>query len=372
MKNCGQNLDKTVPTKFRNRKFPTLYLEAHIDLDKFHVRTGVPPPAGLFKSKKRVWNENTSISLGSSIIKRTRFTLGGTCSLKSSFTLSVPTVTPTNTATSVTLFFAYQISDSETGVQSFVWHTENPASHSVMLDKGPFSKGRSKLVFKVKYNNLAYVAKRCYTLGGGQLVSITANREELVKEGTTLGRAKFFLDNFKEEYFEVTDFILAREGVLGLTEPFNASPASGIKKSEYTEFSDDDKCELTATNAVISSVTWLLEPERGNVQFRKYSGNLEHPRYTDKQGATINAFQHFTYINSNKSLVIADIQSSENHDPSNKASVLFDLMSHTVTGDSGTGDHGEKGIQTFVDQHKCGQRCAQMEMEAFKDTEDKE
>jgi hypothetical protein len=44
-----------------------------------------------------------------------------------------------------------------------------------------------------------YVAKRCYTLGGGRLVSITANREELVKEGTTLGRAKFFLDNFKEE-----------------------------------------------------------------------------------------------------------------------------------------------------------------------------
>jgi hypothetical protein len=64
--------------------------------------------------------------------------------------------------------------------------------------------------------------------------------------------------------FEVTDLILAREGVLGLTEPFNPSPASGIKKSEYTELSDDDKGELTATNAVISSVTWLLEPERRN------------------------------------------------------------------------------------------------------------
>ncbi|KAJ7845942.1 hypothetical protein B0H14DRAFT_2584406 [Mycena olivaceomarginata] len=63
MKDCGQNLDKTVPTKFRNRKFATLYLEAHIDPEKFHVRTGVPPPAGLFKPKTRAWNENTSISL---------------------------------------------------------------------------------------------------------------------------------------------------------------------------------------------------------------------------------------------------------------------------------------------------------------------
>ncbi|KAJ6562977.1 kinase-like domain-containing protein, partial [Mycena sp. CBHHK59/15] len=118
-------------------------------------------------------------------------------------------------------------------------------------------------------------------------------------------------------------------------------------------------------------VTWLLEWERGNVQFRKFSGTLEHPRYTDKQGATINVFQHFTYINSNKALVLADIQSSESHDASQKSSILFDLMSHTLTGDSGAGDHGDKGIQTFVDQHECGQRCIQLELQPLKDaTED--
>ncbi|KAJ7797566.1 kinase-like domain-containing protein, partial [Mycena olivaceomarginata] len=110
-------------------------------------------------------------------------------------------------------------------------------------------------------------------------------------------------------------------------------------------------------------VTWLLERERGNVDFRKYSGTLEHPRHTDKQGATINAFQHFTYLNSNKNLLLADIQSSESHDPSTKASILFDLMSHTLSGDSGAGDHGDDGIQTFVDQHECGQRCKQLGLE---------
>ncbi|KAJ7270397.1 kinase-like domain-containing protein, partial [Mycena rebaudengoi] len=119
-------------------------------------------------------------------------------------------------------------------------------------------------------------------------------------------------------------------------------------------------------------VAWLLERERSNIQFRKYSGTLEHPRYTDKQGATINVFQHFTYLNSNKTFVLADIQASESHSPSKKAGILFDLMSHTQSGDSGAGDHGEDGMQSFVDQHKCGQRCIQMGLEALKETKETE
>ncbi|KAJ7447516.1 kinase-like domain-containing protein, partial [Mycena galericulata] len=112
-------------------------------------------------------------------------------------------------------------------------------------------------------------------------------------------------------------------------------------------------------------LTWLLEPERGNVYYRKYSGTLEHPRHTDKQGSTINALQHFAYLNSNKSLILADIQASESHIPSSKASVLFDLMSHTTTGDSGAGDHGEDGIKTFIEHHQCGQRCMQLGLESL-------
>ncbi|KAJ7849499.1 kinase-like domain-containing protein [Mycena olivaceomarginata] len=231
---------------------------------------------------------------------------------------------------------------------------------------------------------LPYVAKRCYKIGRGQ-VSITENRDELVKEGITLGRSKFFLKNFQstceeEEMdiseFEVTDFILAREGITGESNEgsektrFIPSPASGITDSAYSGLSDGEKEEFVVINNVISSITWLLEPERGNVQFRKYSGTLEHPRYSDKQGATINAFQHLVYLNSNKSLVLADIQTSKSHNSASKASVLFDLISHTLTGNSGGGDHGEDGIKTFVDQHECGQRCAQMGLEPL--TEPKE
>ncbi|KAJ7674211.1 hypothetical protein B0H14DRAFT_2304868, partial [Mycena olivaceomarginata] len=119
-------------------------------------------------------------------------------------------------------------------------------------------------------------------------------------------------------------------------------------------------------------VTWLLECEQINIRFRKYSATLEHPHHTDKQWATINVFQHFTYLNLNKILVLAAIQGSESHNPSNKAGILLDLMSHTQSGGSGAGDDDEDGIQSSVVQHKCGQRCIQMGLEKLRETEKEE
>ncbi|KAJ6484890.1 kinase-like domain-containing protein, partial [Mycena sanguinolenta] len=208
-----------------------------------------------------------------------------------------------------------------------------------------------------------YVAKRCYSIGQDVLLSIAINRDELVKEGRTLGGGEFFLNKFKEEC-EAEEIDISAES----EKPLVPSPASGIK--DYKTLSKEEKDELSADTCLISSVTWLLELERGNIEFRKYSGTLEHPRYTDKQGATINAFQHFTYLESKKTLVLADIQSSESHNPSTKTSILFDLMSHTVPGNSGAGDHGEEGIQTFVNQHQCGQRCGQLGFEPLNEQED--
>ncbi|KAJ7094940.1 hypothetical protein C8R44DRAFT_749230 [Mycena epipterygia] len=37
--------------------------------------------------------------------------------------------------------------------------------------------------------------------------------------------------------------------------------------------------------------------------------------------------------------------------------VLFDPMTHTPAGDSGIGDFGPKGIQSFIRDHKCGDVC---------------
>ncbi|KAJ6506646.1 kinase-like domain-containing protein, partial [Mycena sanguinolenta] len=115
-------------------------------------------------------------------------------------------------------------------------------------------------------------------------------------------------------------------------------------------------------------VTWLLELERGNIEFRKYSGTLEHPRYTDKQSATINAFQHFIYLESKKTLVLANIQCETAQrrrldGGSGRGVVGQHVLHRHGVGNSGAGDHGEEGIQTFVKQHQCGQRCGQLGFE---------
>ncbi|KAF8125660.1 hypothetical protein K438DRAFT_1783207 [Mycena galopus ATCC 62051] len=200
---------------------------------KFEDRTGVSPPRALFKVPKRARNDTLNSSQGGSVLKHSCL---------------------------VTLFFAQQSSDATTGIQSFTWPTEAIISSSVMIDNIPSNKGKSKFVFKVVYNELLYVAKRCYTLGNGTPVSIIANRNELIKEATTLGRAKFFLTNFKDEYFEVTDFIIAREGVRHVPEDpdkssFAPSPASGIKVSEYEALTNSEKDELVINDDLVFSVT---------------------------------------------------------------------------------------------------------------------
>lgn len=43
--------------------------------------------------------------------------------------------------------------------------------------------------------------------------------------------------------------------------------------------------------------------------------------------------------------------------------ILFDVMSHTVAGDFGIGDHGQEGIDTFLDQYQCQRMCETLQME---------
>jgi len=82
----------------------------------------------------------------------------------------------------------------------------------------------------------------------------------------------------------------------------------------------------------------------------KWSGTLAHPNHRgDLVGATICAFVHFAYICSQRSIVFADIQGELNCNtvdqsltshvgtqaqisPGIEGLVLFDIMTHTVTG----------------------------------------
>ncbi|THU77644.1 kinase-like protein [Dendrothele bispora CBS 962.96] len=122
------------------------------------------------------------------------------------------------------------------------------------------------------------------------------------------------------------------------------------------EHGGDDASSLDKN---IWSVAWLLEKMRAK-QSSKWSGTNAHPTYTNnKLGNVLNAFAHFVYQYSQNTIVIADIQTSS-LGPKN---VLFDMMFHTETGDSGVGDHGQFGIETFVKAHTCVTRCAQLELD---------
>ncbi|KAJ7755409.1 hypothetical protein B0H14DRAFT_2635286 [Mycena olivaceomarginata] len=261
--------------------------------------TGNDPISRFSVLQLQSWIQNVKVEVA--------HTAAGARPLKSSFILNAPAIN----ATTVTLFLANQTADCATGIRTFPWSSENAVP--AMLQDEHMSRGKPKVVFK----GLAYVAKRCYTVGRGTLVSILVNRDEIVKEGITLVVVNISSTNSRRSVrrrkaisprlltllkdFEVTDFILAREGIIGSEEgsekpTFIPSPASGINKMEYIGLLDGEKDESVVNNMVISSITWLLEPERGKVHFRNFSATLEHPHYSDKQGATINLFKHFAYI----------------------------------------------------------------------------
>ncbi|KAK7013510.1 hypothetical protein R3P38DRAFT_2772360 [Favolaschia claudopus] len=188
LKDARQSPEKTVPPKFRNKKLLTIYLETHIEFNKFFDRTGVEPPANaLLKTGKRTWKN--SVSEGS-VLKRSRLYSGDSRMLKSQFVLGSSTsIVPPAPSTQVTLFFAKLASNIATGEQSFAWDIDGSASHSGKLADIPVDKGKLKFVFKVLIlDGTPYVAKRCFALGDGSPVSILGNREQLVKEATTLGR----------------------------------------------------------------------------------------------------------------------------------------------------------------------------------------
>ncbi|KAJ7821760.1 kinase-like domain-containing protein [Mycena olivaceomarginata] len=104
-------------------------------------------------------------------------------------------------------------------------------------------------------------------------------------------------------------------------------------------------------------MAWLIEPFRlGRAE--KWSGTNQHPNhFQNKVGNILNSSAHFVYDARFKSIALADIQTTKAHVRNRVSQVLFDLTTHTSSGDSGVGDHGQDGIDTFVEQHVCTSRC---------------
>ncbi|KAJ7915414.1 kinase-like domain-containing protein, partial [Mycena leptocephala] len=108
-----------------------------------------------------------------------------------------------------------------------------------------------------------------------------------------------------------------------------------------------------------AAIPWLLEPLRG-ASIERWSGTLQHPNHDNKTG---HAFMHFSYVYSQQTLVLADIQGSRGRTRDGKSGcVSFDIMTHTRDGTSGVGDHGEEGIQAILSGHIYDRICHQLNM----------
>lgn len=103
--------------------------------------------------------------------------------------------------------------------------------------------------------------------------------------------------NFSD--YSVTSWLLARETVERPDgTPLSASGISKYKWKNKTTFSDWD-----------AGVVWLLKPHR-LVAVEKWSGTMLHPNRTGKWHTMMSAFAHFSFLFTEKSAVLVDLQST--------------------------------------------------------------
>ncbi|KAJ7099173.1 kinase-like domain-containing protein, partial [Mycena epipterygia] len=181
-----------------------------------------------------------------------------------------------------------------------------------------------------------FVAKRFFWLSEDTLsVSVEENGLQIQAEIFRLAWGQWFLNAFYAKSvisLAFADAFLAKE----VDQP---SIASGV-------------LNITEGNC---GLTWLVERKRPTT-VTKYSGTLVHTSACrDLKSLTVCAFAHFVFRYSDNTLVFADLQVR-----GGDGLVLFDLMTHTRKGDSGVGDFGTKGMETFMNDHECNSVCSNL------------
>ncbi|KAJ7913091.1 kinase-like domain-containing protein, partial [Mycena leptocephala] len=105
------------------------------------------------------------------------------------------------------------------------------------------------------------------------------------------------------------------------------------------------------SNSDSGLVIWLFEPRRLS-KVKHWSGTNEYLSWhQNKLGSTLNTFTHYAYLLGQETTVLADLQTAT---AGEGVQDLFDVMTHTLNGSSGIGDHGQPGINTFLKKHECG------------------
>ncbi|KZT53196.1 hypothetical protein CALCODRAFT_529504 [Calocera cornea HHB12733] len=198
----------------------------------------------------------------------------------------------------------------------------------------PFARGSTKQAFKMRLKAdegiaYAYTAKELFRDETGDTPSYLGNKDHLLQELARVEQARDILAAFQESWpcltaLEVTDSSLY-EVVL--------PPDMGR--------------------------SWLVEPYISSDSPRKFSGTDAAGAHaaTDAAGATVDCLAHFSYLHTQGTLVLVDLQDTH------VSRVHCSLCRNSTNKDnrqlseSGLGDLGQNGLDNFIAQHSCGTMC---------------
>ncbi|KAJ7664900.1 hypothetical protein B0H14DRAFT_2658546 [Mycena olivaceomarginata] len=247
--------------------------------------------------------------------------------MKSMFVPTSSSAVTVHKVSPVTLKRIVCIVDHTTGVPDF---EESLDEISGNIRDSHFGKGAMKYAYDFKSaDGQALVAKRFYRISDsdemGPPITVLENRTQIYLELRRLMVGAYFLKQF-----------------------FMAAKRQGVDVYTAIEFAD----------------AWLgqetqVTPTQASGAAKSTSHSLSITKLGDKTSALRPSMllRISPYGNSQKSIVLADIQGTPAHRGGRDLMILFDPMTHTPAGDSGIGDFGVEGIRSFIQDHHCGDIC---------------
>ncbi|KAF7368975.1 Atypical/Alpha protein kinase [Mycena venus] len=220
--------------------------------------------------------------------------------------------------------------------------------NTLILSVGDRGKSKDVHKFRIEGDTDSYIAKKIFDIGKGRGVEVTpaTNKSVLSHDLFRLKRLAWFHKGF-----------LKRASEKGLTELAEFSISEGFMiliQEDSVVDANNDANDDDAPDAD----SYLVEPLRTSSVVHKFTGTFGASRGTDKLTSTILAFNHYCMEDTACLLAFADLQGSRH----GGGMVLFDPMTHTIKGTSGTGDHGPKGIRDTINDHTCNIFCKALEL----------
>ncbi|KAJ7137647.1 kinase-like domain-containing protein [Mycena filopes] len=203
--------------------------------------------------------------------------------------------------------------------------------------------GKSKDVYKVNFLGEPgpWVAKKFFDVGQGSGKGLESNELNLCHDLVSQKRLATFRDLFMQS---------ARENAAEVAE-FTVSPAHMIV--------------VQSRSGTDVNEAYLVEPLRTSTVVEKFSGTIGgSDGIPNKLSSTMAAFAHFILESTACRMAFTDLQGSFHYPHVGAAQelVLFDPMTHSLTGNTGVGDHGPAGIEDTIQTHKCSFMCGTMKL----------